>query len=350
MSNGQNSVVILFLLGALCFQHAAAKPVAGCLDETGAPVDWWAALKYPHSTTYSYADANNKVFSKSSYDMASDSDGALSQTINQIYKGSKTDMAYAMYNDESPNGDKWGTAWGHFKGVLGVESDGGFWLVHSVPRLPETVANGWKGYPDMATKYGQSMLCTTLSPEEMDKVGTQMQMARGHIYDSNAPSFVKSSMPNLQAAIDGEYVHTADSSVLQIATRGGESFTSLVKSHKWGKELYEDLVAPQFQAGVYAETWQNGVGATPSFCNNSHTFNAININHLSTPEGESWTNSQDHSKWCVTMDRGVKVACIGDINRQHGQLSRGGGTLCFNDNEAIWESMIGLVTDLKKCG
>ena len=66
MSNGQNSVVILFLLGALCFQHAAAKPVAGCLDETGAPVDWWAALKYPHSTTYSYADANNKVFSKSS--------------------------------------------------------------------------------------------------------------------------------------------------------------------------------------------------------------------------------------------------------------------------------------------
>jgi deoxyribonuclease II len=321
----------------------------GCMDEDGNPVDWWAALKYPDGSSYSYADSQSPVFRKSREEMADETSGALSHTLNQIYKGSQSSTGYILYNDESPDGKKWGTSWGHFKGAVGMTTSGGFWLVHSTPRMPETVANGWSGFPAFANKYGQEFLCVSLSTDGLNTVGVQMQLARPHIFDSNAPSFVSSLMPDLQDAIGGKHVTTASSSIKEITTRGGETFISFMKTGKWGKDLYEDLVAPTLKAGLFTETWQNGVGNLPSYCNSSYPYNAINVNHVKMPEGTEWKNSQDHSKWCVTMDRNVHIACFGGINRQHGNTIRGGGTLCWKDNKEIWESVLGIVEDTKPC-
>ena len=342
-----NLKLYIFVIISYCYVINAE---IGCQDEDGSSVDWWAAIKYPDGTTYAYADANSDSFKLSSNDMKYKTTGALSETLQQVYKGSSKTVGYAMYNDESPNGDKFGTAWGHFKGVVATDKSNGFWLIHSAPRFPETVANGYDGYPDFASKYGQSFLCTSLDADTINTVGIQMQMARGHIYDANVPSFVNDTMPDFADAIGGKHVTSGDfTSVKKITTRGGASFTSFMKAGKWDKELYEYLVAPTLGAGVYAETWQNGVGATPSFCNTSYSYNALNINELVMPDGTSWTNSRDHSKWCCTMDRGIKVACIGGINRQHGQFGRGGGTLCFQDNENMWESMYNMVKEVKPC-
>ena len=320
-----------------------------CKGDNGDVVDWWAAVKYPDGSSYSYADASSPAFQKSSFDMSNANSGALSATLNQIYAGSESSTGYIFYNDESPDGKTWGTAWGHFKGIVGMTSSGGFWLVHSTPRIPETVAVGWNGFPQKAMKYGQTFLCLTLSTDSLNTVGEQMQIARPHIFDSRAPSFVANSMPELQNAINGDHVKTASTSIKDITSKGGESFTSFMKTGKWGKDLYEDLVAPTLKAGLYTETWQNGVGNLPSYCNSSYPFNAINIDHVRTAEGLVWKNSQDHSKWCVTMDRNAKVACFGGINRQHGNTVRGGGTLCWKDNKVVWESVLSMVEDLKPC-
>ena len=198
--------IILTALILLSVNVVDIKAELGCLDESGSSVDWWAAIKYPGGTTYAYADANSNSFKLSSNDMKYATSGALSETLQQVYKSSSETTGYAMYNDESPNGDKWGTAWGHFKGVVASEKSGGFWLIHSAPRYPETVENGYDGYPDFATRYGQSFLCTSLDSDTINTVGIQMQMARGHIYDSNVPSFVNDTMPDFADAIGGKHV------------------------------------------------------------------------------------------------------------------------------------------------
>ena len=94
--------------------------------------------------------------------------------------------------------------------------------------------------------------------------------------------------------------------------------------------------------------------------------------------------SQDHSKWAVTFlgpppphdvassvdatsrkllggaaaarrggggggDGYPKSVCIGDINRAGHQLQRGGGTVCFVANDALWESFSGIVETWDKC-
>ena len=40
----------------------------------------------------------------------------------------------------------------------------------------------------------------------------------------------------------------------------------------------------------------------------------------------SWTRTKDHSKWAA----GPSLLCVGGINRQNSQTTRGGGALCRN--------------------
>ncbi len=67
----------------------------------------------------------------------------------------------------------------------------------------------------------------------------------------------------------------------------------------------------------------------------------------------------DHSKWVVTtqFDHSLiyydnefsKIACIGDINRQVDQLKRGGGTVCFANNQNVWLEYHKLVRKFESC-
>lgn len=81
----------------------------------------------------------------------------------------KQNAAYIMYNDEFPNGTKSMTR-GHTKGVVVMTSQGGFWLVHSVPKYPPTPPDGYS-YPHSGHHYGQSMLCISLSADQAHILG-----------------------------------------------------------------------------------------------------------------------------------------------------------------------------------
>ncbi|XP_062570749.1 uncharacterized protein LOC134232792, partial [Saccostrea cucullata] len=59
---------------------------------------------------------------------------------------------------------------------------------------------------------------------------------------------------------------------------------------------------------------------------------------LPNPHVLQWMSSSDSSKWAVTKD----FICIGDLNRNEQQLSRGGGLLCMRNPEvaAQFESLV----------
>ncbi len=69
----------------------------------------------------------------------------------------------------------------------------------------------------------------------------------------------------------------------------------------------------------------------------------------------SFSVHKDHSKWAVTTSGenstvpASNVACVGDINRQWDQLTRGGGTVCFLNNYNVWSEYHKLVTQIETC-
>merc|ERR1711924_180479 len=92
------------------------------------------------------------------------------------------------------------------------------------------------------------------------------------------------------------------------------------------------------------ETWQNGATdlKMPTFCTPDYDYDVQNVSMVSMPDGVSWKETQDHSKWGVTDSSSKRTACVGDINRQYSQESRGGGAVCY-DNSDHWSSFNSIV-------
>lgn len=89
---------------------------------------------------------------------------------------------------------------------------------------------------------------------------------------------------------------------------------SFAKSQKYNKEIYEDLVAPHFDAGdYYVETWRHGTGNIDSDCRKaSKVYNVEKISFQSS--NITFSTMHDHSKWMVSDEH--NLICVGDINRQ----------------------------------
>lgn len=326
-----------------------------CKDESGSSTDFFYALKHPDGGKYSYRTTGS--FSLSDYDLVSDTDkGAIAMTLQQVYGGSSLflnrtdgrlvsanasilsarervhlesfstgDFAYAMYNDEKPSGQKT-TDYAHSKGVMAFDGESGFWLIHSMPKYPKPVSEGYSGVPD--DKYGQSFICVTFSSSEFDTIGSQMQINYPWLYDSNVPATLQGTNPNFDAWVNGGKSSTLSNEEI-LHSKGGEVFHHLAKSKQANMDLYEDLVAPSLDADLWVETWQNGGGNCGSYCKSKYKYDVTDVQTISL-DGDEWKINQDHSKWAVSTTK--SWTCVGDINRQISQEVRGGGTLCRSDS------------------
>jgi len=105
-------------------------------------------------------------------------------------------------------------------------------------------------------------------------------------------------------------------------------------------------VAPTYNAGLSVESWQNGVGKLPSYCSPQYQYNVMNIAVIQMPDGTSYKETDDHSKWAIS-NPGNHV-CIGDINRVDGQFKRGGGTVCTS-NANMWIAFNSIVSQVESC-
>lgn len=52
----------------------------------------------------------------------------------------------------------------------------------------------------------------------------------------------------------------------------GTEFKSFAKTRHFGRDLYEDLVAPTLRSDLNVETWQHGTGNLASNCTLSHKY------------------------------------------------------------------------------
>jgi deoxyribonuclease-2 len=318
-----------------------------CLDSRGTNLDYWAVIKFPGSTNFVFWDtAANGGFQRPSVAVDEPTSSALMVTLAQLY-GTNSKLAYAMYNDESPNGATHESK-AHSKGVLAfdVSKNSGFWLTHSLPRFPNSVADGLGSLPD--STYAQHFFCVSIDRQGFEDISRQMAINGPSVYDHKVPSTSKASSP-FEAWVSEELLSSRNSSVVGISSKGGASMTSFAKSKTFGLDLWDSLVSSNIETDIIVQTWKNGDGINfPSSCSSSgYEYQVMNLEEVQS-QSFSWKVTKDHSKWAVSCDSTAKTVCFGDNNRQVSQTKRGGGAVCVQD-ESLWSAMNSITGLTEQC-
>jgi deoxyribonuclease-2 len=236
--------------------------------------------------------------------------------------------------------------------------------VHSVPRFPRDQAGTepYTGVTKNGRINGQSFLCLSLGIDHMKGAMSQLYLAHPFIYQKGGFSDdLRKLLGDNTDALLGEREaseKTSQANTVMLNATNGTLFTSFMKSKHWGKDLYDDLVSQALNSDLFVETWNNGRGTLPTFCRNPHCVNpeecglehdVANVTEVQIDNSIGWVNHKDHSKWAVTVPTAAThTVCIGDINRQHGQRVRGGGTVCVAD-ESLWKAFHGMIKAADTC-
>ncbi|XP_005175349.2 plancitoxin-1 [Musca domestica] len=357
----------IFLLLLIFLIPNGTESKISCKDEKGQDVDWFYLYKLPmhyaakNSTKpRDSAGLNYLYMTSKSYDnwslspkQINESSSMAGLTLEPLFANDS--ILLLAYNDEFPNGTVIFSG-GHAKGVVASDGVTGLWLIHSVPKFPNTTKYE---YPSTGCHYGQSFLCVTLPASEMEKVAEQLLFNEPNIYHHKITKELMEQFPTFEKVLQKDWIKTEPfNNVLNLITLEGKTFKSFAKSSQFNQELYEDFVAPTLDTNLLVETWRNGGGNLQSNCTrNDKVYNIQKIEEENF--GLDFKTTQDHSKWAVSQSVGLKFwrwrfrstsnwICVGDINRQQHQLVRGGGVLC-QQNSKISKLYRGLVKEYESC-
>ena len=362
--------VLVYTVALLIAQHAVnanAADTPHCRDENNLPVDWYALYKLPKlphnsnpliKTGDAYLFMTDRTVGQG-WQLSTRSIGAansiLGNTLAPLYNNVPQNngaILWALYNDEPPvSGSQWAT--GHAKGVVMVDNDLGFWLIHSVPTLA-SVSNGVPfNYPTSGKVYGQNFLCVSLGSDQFDTVGKQLAFNEIRTYAVNIPSALRTKYPSLVAATGNKRKYNQPYyNKAIIRSLNHTQFVSFAKARNWNSDLYDDFVAPVLQTNLYVQSWLKTGDPIPSICSNRNIYNVDNGTYV--PANAYYPSSRDHSKWATSDNAAQNPAtsmnwvCSGDINRAYSQRKRGGGTLCFQHPTA-WRNYDQLIYSIDFC-
>ena len=165
-----------------------------CYNDKNSSVDWWMILKIPYtkdiSTGYEYVYYDNNTIDKT-FNIHS---GSLNDTVNPLYYtltqlNKYKDTGYYLYNDEpfpTKNDNGYDYSFGHTKGSLQFDKNGGYWITHSIPRFPPIPTIKYY-YPENEIEYGQSAMCLNINFDQLDIIGKQLRYTKPNVFNFNIP-------------------------------------------------------------------------------------------------------------------------------------------------------------------
>ncbi|XP_004635697.1 deoxyribonuclease-2-alpha isoform X1 [Octodon degus] len=347
--------LVALLLGALLWVPGWALR---CYGDSGQPVDWFVIYKLPAQSgpgnearkglRYRYLDGSSGGWRDGAGPINS-SEGAVGRSLQPLYRANASQLAFLLYNDQPPK-PVWApdtSSNGHAKGILLLDQEGGFWLIHSVPRFPPLPSSGAYTWPHNAQTYGQTLICVSFPLTEFTKIGRQLAYIFPFVFDHKLDGIFAQKFPGLKDVARGQHIRQEPwNSSVTLISQAGIKFQSFAKAGKFGDDLYAGWLAEALGADLQVQFWPNSQGTLPSNC--SGPFKVLNVNQTSFPgpAGPTFHSTEDHSKWCVAPRE--QWACIGDMNRNHGEEHRGGGTLCAQ-LPAIWKAFQPLVKTFNPC-
>ncbi len=254
-----------------------------CLDENNQPIDNWVSLSQNYNYQYYWHDPD-KGFIKSIYSTLQTTNGNIMSTVNQLYATDLNldNVAYALYNDDPPPPE--GTAsstYAHAKGMLLFDNERGFWLVHSKPNWPNGRATGAGPFPD--TTYAQSLMCMTFNTSTFNSIASTLMISYPYIYDKYISTNLETIVPDFVTWINyGKSTQLNATNIIK--STGGKEYTQFAKNKLWGRDLYEDFVAPVLNESLYVETWRNGAGGRYARMTDRHCTSSSSSSYRSSCE------------------------------------------------------------------
>uniref|UniRef100_A0A8C5JV05 Deoxyribonuclease-2-alpha n=1 Tax=Jaculus jaculus TaxID=51337 RepID=A0A8C5JV05_JACJA len=276
--------------------------------------------------------------------------GAVGRSLLPLYRSNSSQLAFLLYNDQPPKSRAVtsSSSRGHTKGVLLFDQEGGFWLVHSVPRFPPPVSSGTYSWPPNAHTYGQTLLCVSFPLTQFLRIGEQLMYTYPLVYDHKLEGIFAQKFPVLAEVIEGHHVlHEPWNNSVTLTSQAGATFQSFAKSGKFGDDLYSGWLAAALGRDLQVQFWPKSPGVLPSNCSGTQQILDVTQTSFPGPAGPAFNATEDHSKWCVAPEG--PWACVGDMNRNAGEEHRGGGTLCAQ-LPALWKAFRPLVKAWQPCG
>ncbi|CAH1246795.1 DNASE2 [Branchiostoma lanceolatum] len=331
-----------------------------CLDGTGAPVDWFIIYKLPalpdhvdphvqKGRGHLYMDARVGEWVLPGTEVGSRT-GALGHTLQQMYdnvnKMRQEQGAYFAYNDQWPDGQLYKNK-GHAKGSILFDKDGGFWLVHSLPRFPNWLEEAYN-WPvgDFSTKYAHIFMCVTFEHSAFRMIGKLLMYMEPAIYDASLPASLQEDNPYFSPAMDGVGPAVPPwNKRAPLLSRGGVDILSFTKSGNYTEEMYKAFVGKHLDSDMAVQSWRTAKDSIPNSC---WTPKVKNVKKVKLPYEVEFASSKDKSKWAVTTGGKSKWTCIGDMDRQEREMKRGGGTLCLKV-PGVWQAFTSAVAETEKC-
>ncbi|XP_066127955.1 deoxyribonuclease-2-alpha [Saccopteryx bilineata] len=327
-----------------------------CYGDSRQPVDWFVVYKLPaHSRPgagakpglqYKYLDESSGGWRDGAVSIDS-LEGAVGRSLLPLYQNT-SQLAFLLYNDQPPKycGTQSSSTRGHTKGVLLLDKEGGFWLVHSVPEFPppQNAAYDW---PSHAQKYGQTLLCVSFPLDQFSKIGRQLNYTYPYVYDHKLEGVFLKKLPELGEVVEGHHVqHRPWNSSLTLISKAGATFQSFAKFGKFGDDLYSGWLAEALSSNLQVQFWQHTINILPSNCSRAQQVLDVTQIAFPGPAGPTFNTTEDHSKWCVAPEG--PWACVGDMNRNKAEESRGGSILCAQLS-ALWKAFKPLVKAWEPC-
>jgi deoxyribonuclease-2 len=281
-------------------------------DLSSTNVDWWFMYKLPKGCgpqgnkslgdEYLYFQSGQKTaLSLSRNKLGNGPQGALFNTLQQLFESQSPNVGWIHYNDEYPasmqmsdfppnvpakfysqnarasdrgkpidHGHN-----GHCKGTLAfdLDSDTAFWLSHSTPRIPGLHLDNDQAffYPEYADQYAQTFICISLENVAAAQAiaNVLQEQHQPQVFGCQLPSIIKEDSQHselwqlaqgfLPPAYSEKYTEKHGKKApadLTFKSKEGKSFRLLAKSGAWFDDFWIDLVGPTLEVDLRIETWR----------------------------------------------------------------------------------------------
>lgn len=320
--------MILNILFMLLFSYISAL---SCKDETGINIPTWTIMKLPHGTNYYYFDENNGyTFSPNS--LNDTSTGALTYTMNQLWDPS---IQYMLYNDEPPRQTTYNFSVAHSKAVWMWDNINAIIITHSIPKFPEGphTQKTYNGLMSNAWDYGQSASCFQISLNDLPQIFNLIDKTIPLIYERTCTECYNTSLST-----------TIDNTNICMTYMLNNSQILFIKPINHKGDIWASCIGSYFSSNISVESWIHGTMDGP-YCPPTYNFQTLDIQSLQFPEGQTFKEYDDHSKWGILESPFV---CFGDLNRVTSQMTRSGTVYCWKDKQ-LWTQLKLLIKSTNSC-
>jgi len=172
-------------------------------------------------------------------------------------------------------------------------------------------------------------------------------------------------MPNFVSLTNGNF-KLGGSGQLSFTSLGQTPFVGFGKNGATNSDLWEDFVAPGINSGLVVESWCGGTfgddcqlspcqgqpivdPSGPQRGQTTYKYDSIIIEEFSFASDLYFKTRNNHAKFALSYPSGTWF-CPGDINMVDTQRKRGGGAICFQ-NQNVYGLVNKAITHLNTtCG